>query len=65
MSVDTHLKGKNIAPYRRVRRGDVTLFLHPELVRFAGAANLYVGRRFIRSRLMVDLEHQHTPACRH
>ena len=65
MSVDTHLKGKNLSPYRSVRQGDVELLLDPKLIQWASTVRVDAGRRPIRHRLLVDLEHQHGPHCGH
>ena len=65
MSVDTHLKGKNLSPYRKVRHGDVELLLNPRLVQWASSMKVDAGRKALRTRLLVDLEHQHGPHCRH
>ena len=65
MSVDTHLKGKNLAPYRRLRRDDVELLLNPKLTTWASKVHVDAGRKLVRQHLLVDLEHQHGPHCRH
>ena len=35
MSVDTHLKGKNLAPYKILRRDGIKVLLSPNLLSFA------------------------------
>lgn len=65
MSVDTHLKGKNLEPYQRVQAGDVTLLLNPRLVAWSSRVSVDAGRTFLRNKLLVDLVHQHGPGCRH
>ena len=64
MSVDTHLKGKNLAPYRIMRSGDVKLHVAPSLVSFASAIQLDV-KRGVRKSIDVDIRHEHGPECRH
>ncbi|MGY9072629.1 MAG: hypothetical protein ACKVHU_06760 [Acidimicrobiales bacterium] len=65
MSVDTHLKGKNLDPYHRVHRDDVTLLLNPKLVTYASNVHVDAGRKLVRKKLQVGVEHQHGPGCRH
>jgi len=65
VSVDTHLKGKNLEPYRAVRQDDVTLLLNPRLVAWAATVNVDAERKILRKKLAVHLEHQHGPDCRH
>jgi hypothetical protein len=65
VSVDTHLKGKNLAPYRTIRHEDVALLLNPKLMQWASNVHIDAGRKVLRRRLLVDLEHQHGPHCRH
>jgi len=65
VSVDTHLRGKNLEPYQRLRHGGVELLLNPRLVEWAAQMRVDAGRRAVRTRLLVDLEHRHGPHCRH
>ena len=65
MSVDTHLRGKNLEPYQRVIHDGVELLLNPRLVQWASTMRVDAGRRAVRSKLLVDLEHQHGPHCQH
>lgn len=64
MSVDTNTKGKNLAPYRTMRRDGVKVLVAPSLVSFADQVHVDVGGR-LRKRLQVDIEHVHGPGCRH
>ena len=43
MSVDTHLKGKNLAPYRVIRTDDVKVHVAPNLISFAQSVQLDVA----------------------
>lgn len=49
MSVDTNLKGKNLAPYRKVRQGGHQIYLSPMLVGMVESVRLVTtgvrGRR--------------------
>ncbi len=65
MSVDTHLKGKNLSPYRTLRHDGVSLLLNPRLCEWASSMRIDAGRRALRTTLLVDLEHRHGPHCRH
>lgn len=65
MSVDTHLQGKNLDPYRKIRHDGVELLLNPRLVQWASAVRIDAGRKALRTKLLVDLDHQHGPHCRH
>jgi len=65
LSVDTHLKGKNLAPYRRVTHGEATFLLHPDLMDYASRVRIVSGRKFLRTKLLVELDHEHNHSCRH
>ncbi len=54
MSVDTHLKGKNLSPYRTVRTDGVKVLLAPNLTAFARTIRVDVGGR-IRKRVTAEI----------
>ena len=61
MSVDTHLKGKNLEPYSRVVADDVEILLSPRLTGWARQV-LIDCRRFLgRQRFEILAEHRHAP----
>jgi hypothetical protein len=65
VSVDTYLKGKNLAPYARISGDGVEVMVDPALVQLS--SRLHVGTRgaaFWRG-FDITVEHQHGPACRH
>ena len=64
MSVDTHLKGKNLQPYRVVRQEDLKIHVAPNLIGFASKVQLDV-KGAVRKRIDVDIHHEHGPACSH
>lgn len=64
MSVDTHLKGKNLAPYRVVRTEGVKVHVMPNLMGFASTVQLGV-KGTLRKRIDIDIQHEHGPACQH
>ena len=65
MSVDTHLKGKNLTPYHTIQHQDISLLLNPRLLQWAASVHVDAGRTLLRRRLLVDLEHLHGPHCQH
>ena len=64
MSVDMHLKGKNLAPYRVVRHDDLKIHVAPNLAGFASGIQLD-ARGSLRKKIEVDIDHQHGPGCNH
>ncbi len=54
MSVDTNLKGKNLAPYRKVRDGDLRILVAPQLSGIASRMRIDAGG--LRRKLSVSLE---------
>ena len=64
MSVDTHLKGKNLQPYRVVRTGGLKIHVAPNLLGFASSVQLDV-RGSVRKRIDIDVHHEHGPHCDH
>lgn len=62
MSVDTNTKGKNLAPYRTMRHGDLRILVAPQL---SGLASRMVidTKGGVRKRLKVDLSGDQTDAC--
>jgi hypothetical protein len=69
VSVDTYLKGKNLAPYQRLRRDGLQVLLAPVLNSQAAVIELSVRRVLLRKTLSVYVEprgdHFHAPSCRH
>lgn len=62
MSVDTNTKGKNLAPYRKVRHEDFKILLSPQLVGLATAMRVDV-KGGLRKRLVVELDDGTGGAC--
>lgn len=60
MSVDTSLKGKNLSPYRTVRRDGVKILIAPNLVGFADAIQLNV-KGAIRKRVRAEITRDGDP----
>ena len=54
MSVDTHLKGKNLAPYKIMREAGVKIHVAPNLLGYASAVQLDV-KGSIRKKIVVDI----------
>ena len=69
MSVDTYLKRKNLAPYRRVEQEGVRVLVAPILATQARRITLDVRRRLLWTSLTAEIEargdHFHSPACSH
>ena len=64
MSVDTHLKGKNLAPYRVIRTEGVKVHVMPNLMGYAKTVQLGV-RGALRKKIAIDIHHEHGPNCNH
>jgi len=64
VSVDTHLKGKNLAPYRVIRQGDMKIHVAPNLISYAQSVQLDVAGA-VRKKLNIDINHEHGPGCNH
>ncbi len=62
MSVDTNVKGKNLAPYRRVRHQDFKILMSPQLIGLATAMRIDVSGG-LRKRLTVELDDGTDGAC--
>jgi len=54
VSVDTHLRGKNLAPYRTVRRDGIKVLLSPNLLSFARTVRLDV-RGTLRKKVRAEI----------
>ena len=69
MSVDTYLKGKNLARYRTVLYEDLKLLVAPALYGQARSIRLDVSDFILWRSLRAEVEpmgdHFHSPACRH
>lgn len=61
MSVDTHLKGKNLEPYRRVFVDDVKFLVAPSLERWATSAHVSVKNRVLWQAFKIEPNHKHLP----
>jgi len=59
-----HLKGKNLAPYRVVRQGDIKIHVAPNSMGYAQSAQLDV-RGAVRKKIEIDIHHEHGPNCNH
>ena len=64
MSVDTHLKGKNLSPYRVIRKDDVKIHVAPNLISYAQSVQLDLAGA-VRKKLQIDINHEHGPNCNH
>ena len=64
MSVDTHLKGKNLAPYKIMREAGVKIHVAPNLMGYASSVQLDV-KGSIRKKIVIDIHHEHGPNCNH
>ena len=63
MSVDTNVKGKNLAPYRRVQTGsDLKVLVTPKLVGLASRM-VVTTRGNLRKKLTVQLSDDSAAAC--
>jgi len=62
VSVDTNVKGKNLAPYRRMRHDDFRILMSPQLVGLATAMRVDVAGS-LRKRLTVELDDGTGGAC--
>ena len=62
MSVDTNIKGKNLAPYRRVQTGtDLKVLVTPKLVGLA--SRMVVTTKGRRRKLTVELSDGSAAGC--
>ena len=61
MSVDTHLKGKNLRPYKRITVEDVRFLVAPSLMSWASSAHVIAKSRGLWRALKVEVNHQHQP----
>ena len=61
MSVDTYLKGKNTAPYRRVEFEGLEILVAPALTRWAQRVEIGLSRFLFWKSFVVVVEHAHTP----
>lgn len=61
MSVDTHLVGKNLAPYRRVYVDDIEFLVAPSLERWATSAHVSTKNRVLWQTFRIDPNHKHLP----
>ena len=59
-----HLKGKNLAPYKVIRRDDMKIHVAPHLMGFAKSVQLNL-RGGLRKKIDIDIAHQHGPHCDH
>ncbi|MCB0993843.1 MAG: hypothetical protein KDB21_02045 [Acidimicrobiales bacterium] len=55
MSVDTNVKGKNLAPYRRVTHDDLRILVAPQLAGMVTSMRIAVRGRLVKS-LRVSLD---------
>ena len=61
MSVDTNTRGKNLDPYKRVRRDDVEFLVPRNLLRWAADLNVQAKRTLVGTRFVVQAGHAHGP----
>lgn len=61
MSVDTHLKGKNLKPYKRVFVDDVKFLVAPSLEQWASSAHVRLKKRLIWQSFKIEPNHKHQP----
>lgn len=62
MSVDTNVKGKNLAPYRRVSHDELRILVAPQLSGMVSAMRIGVKGRLVKS-LQVSLSAQGSDQC--
>ena len=62
MSVDTNTKGKNLAPYRKMRHDEFKILMAPKLIGLATAMRVGV-KGGLRKRLTVELDDGTGGAC--
>ena len=62
MSVDTNTKGKNLAPYRKMKHDDFKILMAPRLIGLATAMRVDV-KGGLRKRLIVELDDGTGGAC--
>jgi hypothetical protein len=62
VSVDTHLKGKNLSPYRTLRQDGVKILLPPKLFGFADEIDLSLRGR-VRRKLVADIFRAPEQSC--
>ena len=65
MSVDTYLKGKNTASYRKFNQDDVVIMVAPKLLQYAHKVELVTRKKLIGAKLVAVAHHEHGAACRH
>ncbi len=61
MSVDTNTRGKNLDPYKRVRRDDVEFLVPRNLLRWGADLNVNAKRTLVGTRFVVEAGHAHGP----
>ncbi len=61
MSVDTHLEGKNLKPYKRVFIDDVKFLIAPSLERWASSAHVSLKNRILWQAFKIESNHKHQP----
>jgi hypothetical protein len=61
VSVDTYLKGKNLASYQRVNYGDLEVLIAPTLPRWAASVRLDVKKFLFWKSFDVSADHAHGP----
>jgi len=62
VSVDTNTKGKNLAPYRRMKHANFKILMAPKLVGLANSMRVDVTGG-LRKRLTVELDDGTGGAC--
>ncbi|MDG1265589.1 MAG: hypothetical protein P8O03_04625 [Ilumatobacter sp.] len=55
MSVDTNVRGKNLAPYRKLRHDQFKILITPQLIGMAESLRV-VAKGFISKKLMVEFQ---------
>lgn len=61
MSVDAHLQGKNLSPYKRVFADDVEFLVAPSLEQWATSAHVTLKNRVLWQALHIEPNHKHQP----
>lgn len=61
MSVDTNTRGKNLDPYRRVRREDVEFLVPRNLLAWAAEVTVDAKRSVLGTRFVIHAGHAHGP----
>ncbi len=63
MSVDTYLKGKKTAGYRRIEQDDVMVLLAPSLMKYADRVELVTRKKLLFGQKLIAIAYQDGASC--